>query len=175
MRKILIIILIFLITLQISAQDKNEKLGIPDELKIGMNYYNYGDKDKINLNVFVWGSIRVPGKYLVPQGTTLVELITLCGGPINESNLEDIRIVRMKNDSLGIKEDKVINIDYNEFLWEKQITKPGKINPVLMPGDLILIPNSPKYYFRDNLYIILGITTTLVSIATLMVTMFYYR
>ena len=44
-----------------------------------------------------------------------------------------------------------------------------------MPGDLILIPNSPKYYFRDNLYIILGITTTLVSIATLMVTMFYYN
>ena len=39
-----------------------------------MNYYNYGDKDKININVFVWGSIRVPGKYLIPQGTTLVEL-----------------------------------------------------------------------------------------------------
>lgn len=169
----LILALIFIVTsVQVRAQIKDEKIGIPDELKIGMNYYNYGDKEKVNINVYVWGTIRVPGKYLVPQGTTLLELITLCGGPLNESKLEDIRIVRVKNDSLGIKEDKVITYDYNEFLWEKQITNPSKQNPVLMPGDLVLFPNSPKYNFRDNLYLYLGITTTLVSIATLMVTIF---
>lgn len=170
MEKIILIILFVAFALQTDAQIKDEKIGIPEELKIGMNYYNYGDKEKVNINVYVWGTIRVPGKYLIPQGTTLLELITLCGGPINESKLEDIRIVRMRNDSLGIKEDKVITFDYNEFLWENKITNPGKQNPVLLPGDLILFPNSPKYNFRDNLYLYLGITTTLISIATLMVT-----
>jgi len=170
MKNILLIILT-LLSLSVFAQDKNEKIGIPDEFKIGTNYYNYGDKDKVNLDVFVWGSIRVPGKYLIPQGTTLLELLTLCGGPVNESKLEDIRIVRLKNDSLGVKEDKVMTFNYNDFLWEKQITNPGRLNPVLYPGDMILIPNSPKYNFRDNLYLILGVTTTLVSIATLIITL----
>lgn len=169
MKKILITLLI-LLSLSAYAQDKNEKIGIPDELKIGSNYYNYGDKNKVNIDVFVWGSIRAPGKYLIPQGTTLMELISLCGGPSNDSKLEDLRIIRLKNDTLGVKEDKVMTFDYNEFLWEKQVTKPGKINPVLYPGDMVMIPNSPKFNFRDNLYLILGITTTLVSITTLIIT-----
>jgi SLBB domain len=173
MKNIFIAILI-LLSLSAFAQDKNEKIGIPEELKIGSNYFNYGDKNKVNIDVFVWGSIRAPGKYLVPQGTTLMELLSLCGGPDKESKLEDIRIVRLKNDTLGVKEDKVMTFDYNEFLWEKQITKPGKINPVLYPGDMIMIPNSPKFNFRDNLYLILGITTTLVSIATLIITVTKY-
>lgn len=172
--KNVLLIFLTLLTLGVYAQDKNEKIGIPDEFKIGTNYFNYGDKNKVNIDVFVWGSIRVPGKYLIPQGTTLMELLTLCGGPINESKLEDIRIVRLKNDSLGVKEDKVLTVDYYEYLWEKQITKPGKFNPVLYPGDLIMIPNSPKYNLRDNLYLILGITTALVSIATLIVTVTRY-
>jgi hypothetical protein len=170
MRKIILVIIIFVSALQSGAQDKDEKIGIPDELKIGMNYYNYGDKDKININVYVWGTIRVPGKYLIPQGTTLLELITLCGGPVNETKLEDVRIVRMKNDTLGIAEDKILTFNYNEYLWENQITKPVKTNPILMAGDLVLFPNSPKYNLRDNVYLYLGITTTLVSIATLMIT-----
>ncbi len=169
--KNILVLLIVLLSFTAYAQDKNEKIGIPDDFKIGTNYYNYGDKDKVNIDVFVWGSIRVPGKYLIPQGTTLLELITLCGGPLNESKLEDIRIVRLKNDSMGVKEDKVMTFDYNEFLWEKQIAKPGRLNPVLYPGDLVLIPNSPKFNFRDNLYLILGLTTTLISIATLIITL----
>ena len=103
-----------------------------------------------------------------------MELISLCGGPSNDSKLEDLRVIRLKNDSLGVKEDKVMTFDYNEFLWEKQVTKPGKINPVLYPGDMIMIPNSPKFNLRDNLYLILGITTTLVSIATLIITVTHY-
>jgi len=172
--KNIFIALLILFSLSAYAQDKNEKIGIPDEFKIGTNYFNYGDKDKVNIDVFVWGSIRVPGKYLIPQGTTLMELLTLCGGPDKESKLEDIRIVRLKNDTLGVKEDKVMTFDYNEFLWEKQITKPGRVNPVLFPGDMIMIPNSPKFNFRDNLYLILGVTTTLVSIATLIITVTRY-
>jgi hypothetical protein len=173
MKKLFLILLIF-VSLGAYAQDKNEKIGIPDEFKIGTNYFNYGDKDKVNIDVFVWGSIRVPGKYLIPKGTTLMELLTLCGGPVNESKLEDIRIVRLKNDSMGVKEDMVMTFDYNEFLWEKKITKPGKVNPILYPGDMVMIPNSPKYNFRDNLYLILGVTTTLVSIATLIITVTRY-
>ncbi|MDD5361547.1 MAG: SLBB domain-containing protein [Ignavibacteria bacterium] len=169
MRKILILILILLPVI-LSAQDKNEKLGIPEETKLGLFYYNYGDKNKANIEVLVWGSIRSPGKYLIPQGTTLIDLLTLCGGPMTETKLKDIRLVRLKNDSLGVKEDKVINLDYNDFLWEDKISNPAKFNPVLLPGDMVIFPLEQKFSLRDNLYLILSITSTLVSITTFLVT-----
>ncbi|MGV8017602.1 MAG: SLBB domain-containing protein [Ignavibacteria bacterium] len=169
MRKFFIIFLI-LCSLPAFAQDEKERLGIQDEIKLGSNYYNYGDKDKVNIEVLVWGTIPTPGKYLIPQGTRLLDLITLCGGPSKDTKLEDIRIVRTKNDSLGIKEDKVIKLNYNDYLWDDKISLSAKQNPVLMAGDMIVFPLDQKFSYRENLYLILSITSTLVSLTTFLIT-----
>ena len=166
---IYIIIAVFSVNL-LSAQDKKERIGFEDLTKTGINYYNYSDKDKVNYEVSVWGFVKSPGKYLIPEGTTFIDLISLSGGPLNEAKLENIRIIRLKNDSLNIKEDKVIVLNYNDFLSEETIQNPKKQNPSIYPGDVILIPGGPKYSFRDYWSLILTGLSTLTSIAVLMVT-----
>ena len=164
--------LTFFPTMSFSQDNKNERIGLDEILKTGTNYYNYSDKDKVNIEVSIWGYVRNPGRYLIPIGTSAIDLITLSGGPQNEAKLEDIRILRLKNDSLHVSENKIINLNYNDFLWEKEINNPNKQNPQLLPGDLILIPGGPRYQFRDNLGIVLSVTSVLVSVAILLVTIF---
>lgn len=157
------------------AQDGKDRIG-PEELKItGANYYNYSDKDKVNIEVNLWGFVKNPGKYLIPKGTTFIDLITLGGGPVQESKLEDIRIIRPKNDTLRITEDQIITLNYDDYLWGERINSKGKGNPVLISGDIVLVPGSPRYFFRDNLNFILSISSVLISLGILVLTITRYN
>lgn len=165
-----LLILIFLVLPAIVfSQDDREKIGEDEINMTGPNYYNYADKDKVNIEVSLWGYVRNPGKYLIPRGTTILDLITLGGGPSTEALLKDIRLVRLKNDTLNITQDQIINLDYNDFLWEERIKTGLKKNPVLLPGDMVLIPGEPRYFFRDNLGIILSISSFLLTAAVLVI------
>lgn len=135
-------------------------------------YFNYGDKDKVNIEVNIWGFVRYPGKYLIPKGSTVMDLISYSGGPVTESKLEDIRLYRPANDSLKTR-DKLINLDYNDLLWdvpqvERQNFK-NKINLNLEPGDILIFPGEPRYFARENINFILSIAAVLVSIGILVV------
>lgn len=162
--------LLFSLTIKLFAQDGKDKIG-PEELKIsGANYYNYSDKERVNIEVNLWGYVKNPGKYLIPKGTTFIDLVTLGGGPIQDSNLEDIRIIRPKNDTLKITQEQIINLNYNDYLWGERINSQGKSNPVLISGDIVLVPGSPRYFFRDNLTFILSISSVLISLGILVLT-----
>lgn len=169
LRKEILILIFILLPVAVFSQDDREKIGADDIQKAGPNYYNYADKDKVNIEVSLWGYVRNPGKYLIPQGTTILDLITLGGGPATDALLEDIRLIRLKNDTLNIVSDQIINLDYNDFLWEEKIKTGVKKNPVLMPGDMVLIPGEPRYFFRENLGIILSISSFLLTAAVLVV------
>jgi len=177
MKKIKIIILLqsillFILINSISGQDKKEKIGLEEIAKNGVNYYNYADKEKVNFEVSVWGFVKNPGRYLIPADTRFLDLITLCGGPLVESKMDDVRLLRMKNDSLNINEDKIIYLNYSDFLGEEKFTSNNRQNPILYPGDMILIPGISKSALRENLMFILSILGTLTSIAVLIVTVF---
>jgi hypothetical protein len=152
------------------AQDGREKIG-SEELRIsGANYYNYADKEKVNIEVNLWGYVKNPGKYLIPKGTTFLDLLTLGGGPIPDSKLENIRIIRPKNDTLRITSDQIINLNYSDYLWSEQISSQSKPNPILTSGDIVLVPGGPRYFFRDNLSFILSIASVLISLGILVLT-----
>lgn len=170
MRALILILLVsFILAPVCFSQDStyNERIGPYETLKSGVNYYNYADPDKVNIEVSLWGYVRNPGRYLVPKGTTAIDLITLGGGPETEALLEDVRIVRLQNDTLNISKDQIILLNYNDFLWEEQIQTGRKNNPVLLPGDMMLLPGEPRYFFRENLAIILSIATALISVGIL--------
>ena len=99
------IFLLLILVSSLSGQDNKEKIGLEEIGKNGVNYYNYADKEKVNFEVSVWGYVKNPGRYLIPAGTTFLDLITFCGGPIVESKMDDVRLIRVKNDSLNFKED----------------------------------------------------------------------
>ena len=44
-------------------------------------YYNYGEAGDVTILVNVWGTVRNPGLYEVPQGTSVSTLFSLAGGP----------------------------------------------------------------------------------------------
>jgi protein involved in polysaccharide export with SLBB domain len=167
---ILSLLILFISINELSGQDKRERIGADDIVKIGINYFNYAEKDKVNFEVSVWGFVKSPGKYLIPTGTTFIDLISLSGGPLSEAKLSDIRIVRLKNDSLNIKEDKLILLNYSDFLQDEKIQNVSKTNPVLLPGDIILVPGLQKSTFKENFSLILTALSTIASVAVLLVT-----
>jgi len=170
--KLYIFSLLFLcISGNLFAQEGKERIGIEDLKISGINYYNYADKEKVNIEVNLWGYVKNPGKYLIPKGTSFIDLLTLGGGPIPDSKLEDVRIIRPKNDTLRITEDQIINLNYDDYLWGERINSVGKNNPVLISGDIILVPGSPRYFFRDNLNFILSISSVLISLGILVLTL----
>ena len=131
--------------------------------------YDVSDPTGVNVEVSLWGTIRYPGRYRVPVNTTFLDLMSYAGGPLEESNLEDIRILRETNDP-G-KKPKVIKLNYDDLLWENSIKTASRINPVLQPGDIVLVLEQKRYSFRENLSFFFPIFTGLVSIVTLIITL----
>ena len=133
-----------------------------------VSVFDLSDPTGINMEVNLWGFIRYPGRYRVPVNTTFLDLLTFSGGPIEDSNLEDIRILRDMNDPN--KKPTVIKINYEDLLWEDQVSTKTKPNPVLQPGDVVVVLREKRYTFRDYLQIYVPIITSIVSIATLLIT-----
>ena len=155
---------------KIFAQSDKEKVGSDQKTMQMGGLYDFSDPNKVNIEVNVWGYARNSGKFIVPKGSTFQDLLSYSGGPQIEANLEDIRIYRPKNDSLGILQDKIIILDYNDLLWNDKINLKKVVNPILEPGDVVIFTGGPRYFFRDNLTLITSIASLLFSIAILIVT-----
>ena len=69
--------------------------------------------------VFVSGAVRSPGAYSVPKDTTVLQALTLAGGPTPEASLGRTRILRL--------------ID------GKQESIDARLDDVVKPGDTILV------------------------------------
>lgn len=132
-------------------------------------FFNYGDKDKVNIEVNLWGYVKYPGKYLIPSGSSIIDLISYGGGPITEAKLEDIRLFRPRNDSLKIKKDEILKLNYNDLVWEEAIAMKTKSNFIMKPGDVLILTGEPRYFARDNVNFFLSIAAVITSIGILVV------
>lgn len=167
--KFIVSLVVFLIIsgFSYSQIDSSLILGLSQKNNIG-TIFDLSDPTGVNMEVNLWGFIRNPGRYRVPINTTFMDLLTFSGGPIEESNLEEIRIIRGANET-GNK-PAVIKLNYDDLLWGEQVSTKPKNNPVLLPGDYIIVQREKRYTFRDYLQIYVPIITSLVSIATLLIT-----
>ncbi len=164
------VILVLFISYAANAQDDKIKIGLYDRQNMQGGYYNFSEPDKVNIEVNIWGYVKNPGKYLIPKGTTVIDVLSFAGGPLTEADLEKVRLYRPKNDSAGIMKDKITYLDYNDLLWEEKVKeKEFRINPNLEAGDVLLVPGSPRYFFRENLTFILSVTSFLLTAAILIV------
>jgi polysaccharide export outer membrane protein len=145
------------------AQDENVRVGTPARL-FHQNgaFFDYSDPNQVNIKVTIWGYVKLPGTYLVPYSTTLTDLIAYAGGPNPDALLQDARVVRTFEDST----QQVLSFDYNELMFEEKITKPIK-DIQLKPGDMIVLPGEPRFYFRDYVNMTLSIISTLTSLTIL--------
>jgi hypothetical protein len=122
------------------SQNDSDKFRVgPEELQVtrGGRYFNYADKNKVNIEVTVICSFA--GKYLIPQGTNLFDFLIMVGGTGSEI-LEDIKIVRFKSETPKLQATDVQYYQLDDLYGDKSdILKPMK-NPILKPGDMIIVP-----------------------------------
>jgi polysaccharide export outer membrane protein len=107
------------------------------------------------IRVSVLGEIRAPALYPVDPGISLIQLVTIAGGPTPNANLRRTRVVR---------EGRVFEVDLQSALGG---SASGRV--VLYSNDVVVIPKSTGFT-RENLSFILGLTTTALSIATFLIT-----
>lgn len=120
--------------------DSNKIKAGPEDLqqKAG-RYFNFSDKNKINFEVTIIGGVA-PGKYLVPEGTTLFDLLIMAGGT-KEEIVEDIKVVSLKSDSPTLKSRNITEFDYSTLYGTKKDVEKALQNPLVRPGDLIILPD----------------------------------
>lgn len=159
------IVVLLLLTIHSYAQESNLRVGsIPKTGAAIGAFYDFSDPSGVNMKVSVWGYARYPGRYFIPVNTTLLEVISYAGGPIDDALLEDVRVIRLKPDST----QEILKFNYNQLLHEPSITKSIK-DIQLHPGDILVLPGEPRFYFKDYFSITLSIVSTLISLTILIV------
>jgi hypothetical protein len=93
---------------------------------------SYGN---ILMNVNIWGNVLHGGAMVVPEGADVATAISLAGGPVNEANLEKVRVNRAQPDRNG-KTTYVVNMKN----YAKHGDRTGLLE--LQPNDTIIVPQS---------------------------------
>lgn len=145
-----------------------------DDVQIGSNLNNYrqtqgglfdySDPSGINIKLQLWGYVKYPGYYIVPSNSTLNDLLSFAGGPLEDAMLDDIRIFRSKE----VNGNKLTRYDLNDLLWNDSLTTEI-VFPELNAGDVVLVPGEPRYFLREDIAFYLSVTTALASLAALII------
>ncbi len=104
--------------------------------------YQIGRDNELLIKVNIWGLVRMPGQYLVPNHTDLISLISYAGGPTENAQTKKVKLVRT---SIFTPEGKTRDTDQKIYQFNiKRFLETGdsSLNPQLMPDDTILISGS---------------------------------
>src|ERR1051325_3492075 len=114
-----------------------------DDLIIGTNtykpsaaLYDLSDPKGVNMEVNLWGTVKIPGRYRVPVNTTFLDLMSYAGGPAENSKLDDIRIFRTHKDQGGKTE--IIKLNYDDMMYSDN-PSGKRPNPLLQSDDVIIV------------------------------------
>ena len=167
MKYLILCILFMLVVIDLQAQTEDMTLGTQYSLlqPRQRGFYDYSDPESINMRVSVWGFVQYPGRYLVPIYTTASDLLTFAGGPSANSNLDDLRIYRIMEDST----QHMFKFNFNDLLWSNELEAENRKVPKLQGSDLLVVPGEPRLFFRNWFRVGLSVFSALVSLALLII------
>lgn len=105
----------------------------PEDLRRSQYHLRLGTEDELQFYVHIWGQVTKPGLYLVADGTDVVGLVSLAGGPTEGARLDKVRLVRS-----GPGAQRAIPVNLKEYTHSGDSSKV----PVLEPGDTIIVPST---------------------------------
>ena len=80
-----------LISPNIFSQITDQELGArTDDYRFRAGLYDFSDVGAVNIRVSVWGYVARPGKYIVPDYTTVSDLLSFAGGPNQNAEMDDL-------------------------------------------------------------------------------------
>ncbi len=159
------IALLVLVSLQsVFAQDKDVQIGssLNPRLQSQGGFFDYSDPEAVNIKVSVWGFVKFPGKYVIPEYSNMSDLLSYAGGPTPDADLEELRLFRIKPDST----QEMIKFNYNDLLWEENLSKEIK-NPKLQAGDMVMVAGEQRLYARDYVTLTVSVLSALISLSIL--------
>lgn len=121
-----------------------------------------GVVDQLKIYTYIWGQVRNPGLYLVPDNTDLLTLISLAGGPNENAKLSKVRIVRSTH-----TDNEIIWVDLKKYIDSAD----SELIPILKPGDTIVISGTTFYAFSkvadflSKVVIVLSVYNTIVNLS----------
>jgi len=160
MKKILLFVLLMVFSLGLLAQDSNAMFNSNTA-----SIYQYSGTlqgtEQLKIRAYIWGQVRKPGLYIVPDDTDLLTLLSSAGGPTENAKLSKVRIIRPTTDG-----EKVILVDLEEYMR----TGDDKLIPVIQPGDTVILAGSFYYAFTkatkflSEIAIILSVYSTITTL-----------
>ena len=159
----LFLVLLTSISSVVNAQITDIELGKSRE---NSGLFDFSDPGALNIKVAVWGYVSRPGKYIVPDYTTVSDLLSYAGGPYQDAEMDDMRIYRVLENGT----EEMIKFSYNDIMWESNLSSKIRLAPKLKASDILVIPGSPKLFFRDwfNIGIqVFSVVLTLVNLVIL--------
>lgn len=112
------------------------------------------------IRVSVLGQVRAPGLYPVDPGTSLIQLVTIAGGPVGEADLRKTKVVR---------DGRAYTVDLESALSG---SPAGRI--VLYSNDYVVVPKKTGFT-RENLGFIFAGIGAMLTIVNLLVTVSRHR
>ena len=166
------IILTILSLLQFSfvnvySQQEDYQLGLSQNYRGQTQgaYYDYSDPDGLNIKVSVWGYVKYPGRYIIPQRSDIRDLISYSGGISDDSYLDEIRVYKVLADST----QQMLQFDYEDLWWNEELKQDLSLYR-MEAGDVLVVPGRPRLYWENYLTLGLSIVGVLLSLTTLIVT-----
>ena len=124
-----------------------------DRLRSGVaSNYNFSEPADVTIYVSVWGTVRSPGLYEIPEQTRLSRLWSLSGGPIvgprQRRQDRTIRVRLFREGTSG-----------RELIFEAEMQNeviPMEDDPVLQEGDVLAVETLERHRFgwRDAISIV---------------------
>jgi hypothetical protein len=105
------------------------------------------------ISVQLFGSVARPGLYYVPDDTDLMKLLTLSGGTLNSTELEEV-IVRkgdqkawnsLQFSSIEKRNESTYQVDVDKLLRDETAVKPLKMNH----QDFVYVPQKAPWISND--------------------------
>lgn len=148
----------------IFAQNENLQVGgtINRIVSPQGGFFDYSEPSAMNIKVDVWGFVKYPGKFIIPSYSKVNDLLSYAGGPIDESHLDEMKIIRTLPDS----SQRIIQLNYKDVLFDNE-SKEMKTIYLLEPGDILVVPGSPRFYLKDYLTTAISLVSVLISVLIL--------
>lgn len=168
MQKLLFILFLLSISFfTIYPQQEDYQLGISQGyLRQNQGaYYDYSDPDGLNIKVSVWGYVKFPGKYIIPQRSDIKDLLSYAGGISDDSYLDELRVYKVLPDS----SQQMLKFNYDDLWWNENLSQDLSLYR-MEAGDVLLVPGRPRLYWENYLTLGLSIVGVLLSLTTLIIT-----
>ncbi len=138
MHRIILLVLLVFLSATIFAQDPAGAQASGNSGSIYLYSGTLQNTEQLKIKTYVWGRVRNPGLYIIPDNTDLLTLISSAGGPLEDAKLSKIRIVRSTPEG-----EAVIWVNLKEYLETGEYSKI----PILQPGDTVIVAGTTFYAF----------------------------